>query len=368
MNPPPAQLSAAPAVSLVTVAYNCADYIPATIESVFRQTLQNWEWLIIDNASTDRTGAILSEISDPRVRIIRNEQNTGPAAANLGFRAAKGRYIARLDPDDIALPERFEIQCKHLDCHPEIGLCGSYYDTINERGERTGVHRDVCDPSIVRWKLGWQNFIGHSTVMIRREVAERLNGYDEELWCAEDYDFITRACSVTDISMIPSVLALYRVYNGSISFERRTEMARNSLMVAVRYIGRMAEIKQKEAAVTDAVRVMRGEVVAGACRWPDVLSVILSYTKVSSMNFGASDSRFIARETAKRLLEYARLHLKGAPGVRLLFELAVAWLSPGMLISRVQSVIERFQSKLTGQNSRGAAEGNQHAGNVAAIV
>jgi glycosyltransferase involved in cell wall biosynthesis len=119
-------LSQAPSVSIIMPVYNAGPYLAPAVASVFAQTLTDWELLAIDDASTDDSWAYLQRIDDPRVRVARNERNLGaPATLNRAIDLARGRWIARMDADDVILPARLELQARALDADPRIDLLGT---------------------------------------------------------------------------------------------------------------------------------------------------------------------------------------------------------------------------------------------------
>ena len=115
-----------PKISVVMPAYNAENYIREAIDSILAQTFRDFEFLIIDDGSTDHTVEIIRSYSDSRIRLYQNERNMGVAATlNRGLDLARGEYIARMDADDISLPERFAKQAAYMDAHPDVAVCGS---------------------------------------------------------------------------------------------------------------------------------------------------------------------------------------------------------------------------------------------------
>ena len=122
-----------PKITVLLTVYN-RESISKTIESILSQTYQDFELLIIDNASTDKTQSIIKSYSDKRIRLYINEKNMGQTySLNRGLALARGEYIARIDADDICLPKRLEIQADFLDKNPEFGFCGSWVRYIKDK-------------------------------------------------------------------------------------------------------------------------------------------------------------------------------------------------------------------------------------------
>ena len=128
-----------PALSVIMPIYNVEPYIGKAIESVLHQTFENFEFIIIDDGSTDKTYDIISSYHDKRIIIIRNQINRGLAKClNQGFLIAKAEYIIRMDGDDICKPERFSKQIQFMLEHPNLGISGTYMDLIDEHGKLLG--------------------------------------------------------------------------------------------------------------------------------------------------------------------------------------------------------------------------------------
>lgn len=199
-----------PTISVVMPVYNGEKYVGRAIESVLRQTFLEFEFLIVDDGSTDATPTLLQEYAarDARIRLLAQPYNTGAAAAgSRGCREARGRYIARMDADDVSAPSRFEKQVAYLDTHSDVGILGSNMREFDERGARAEIWRRPTEPDVIAWFLIFGNCIAHPTVMMRRDVFERFGPYRD---CAcEDYDFWLRARSETKIANLPDVLLHY---------------------------------------------------------------------------------------------------------------------------------------------------------------
>ena len=204
-----------PAISIVMGVYNGEQYLREAIESILSQTFSDFEFIIIDDCSTDDSKEIISSYNDPRIRFFRNEKNMKiSATANCGMRLARGKYIARMDHDDISLPERFQKQFDYLESHPDYGLCGTMKDDIIN-----GVRNTVCGPKIwstdedLRYVMFFGNLIYNTSLMMRRDIVEQYQlYYDESLEFGNDYDLCLRFMKVAKVYNIPETLVLYRLY------------------------------------------------------------------------------------------------------------------------------------------------------------
>jgi len=182
-------------VSIIMGAYNEAANINISIESIRKQSYPNWELIVVNDASTDETGELLKSIAmnDERIKIITNNINRGLAKSlNIALNIAVGVYIARMDADDIALPERLEKQVNFLDQHTDITVLGAGSIDLDDKGNkgkcRLGrkTHEDMVK------HIFTENPFSHPTVMARNFFFKALNGYDEQLRRAQDYDLWLR--------------------------------------------------------------------------------------------------------------------------------------------------------------------------------
>ena len=174
--------------------YNGIPYLKEAVESILNQTYKNFEFIIVDDASKDKTWSYLKSLKDKRVRLIKNPKNLGLAKSlNIGLSKAKGDYIARMDADDISLPGRFEIQLKYMIKHPKSDLIGSWAKLIDESGNTiTSVRKPNLDKKIKKMNQ-WITGLIHPTWFAKREVFDHLNGYNADFDMVEDFDFLNRA-------------------------------------------------------------------------------------------------------------------------------------------------------------------------------
>jgi len=214
-------------VSVIVAACNASRTIGATISSVLSQTRQDFEIVVIDDGSTDDTGSLVARwTADPRVRLHRQE-NAGPAAArNAGIALARGDYLSMLDSDDLWLPNYLERMVGALQ---ESSMAGFAYTDAWALEEKSGKIRRATAMSrqhppertlpgaAFLDALVQRNFIFNS-VTVRREVLERVGGYDPEIPQAEDYELWLRSCAAGYTGLrVPGPLAIYRVHDGSLS-------------------------------------------------------------------------------------------------------------------------------------------------------
>ncbi|VVB64168.1 Glycosyltransferase AglG [uncultured archaeon] len=208
-----------PLVSVVMPTYNSERFLREAMESILNQTFEDFEFIIVADKSTDTTDAILDDLQekDDRIKVFDQERIGLIAALNKGCRIAKGKYIARMDADDVSLPNRLEKQVQYMEEHPEIGVLGTGIRYIDEIGRSGNTLHNPINPNLVKFYLHLENCIVHPSVMMRRDIIEQLGFYNPDAKHAEDYDLWARACSITQIANLHDVLLEYRIWIGGIS-------------------------------------------------------------------------------------------------------------------------------------------------------
>ncbi|MDB5326645.1 MAG: hypothetical protein JWM57_2214 [Phycisphaerales bacterium] len=209
-----------PKVSVILPAYNAERYIRSAVESILAQTFRDFEFIIVNDGSTDGTEAILRDLAtaDARIKLI-SRRNTGYVVALLeAVAASTGEYMARMDGDDWSMPERFAKQVALLDARPEVGVVGTAYQLMDELGRKLHTqYQPPDDTSLQARCLAGTTPICHPSAMIRRCVYDAVGGYTIETLPAEDLDLWLRIGEVSKLACLPDVLLKYRLHAGSIS-------------------------------------------------------------------------------------------------------------------------------------------------------
>lgn len=204
-------------ISVLLSVYNGEKYLKEAINSILNQTFKNFEFIIIDDGSTDRTKDILQEFNDSRICLITNEKNIGLVnSLNLGLSLCKGKYIARMDADDIAYPERLEKQFDCLETNKHIGICGTWYNYFIDGEEIRHTIKYPCDDLHLRALAFLQTPFLHPTVMIRKYILEENKlKYSSEYYRAEDYGLWIELLQYTQGATIPDILLDYRLHQNN---------------------------------------------------------------------------------------------------------------------------------------------------------
>jgi glycosyltransferase involved in cell wall biosynthesis len=206
-----------PLVSVILPVYNAETYIAEAIESILTQSYKNLELILINDGSTDRSLDIMQSYADIRIQIISRENRGLVASLNEGIMKAKGKYIARMDADDISLPKRFEEQVAFLEMYPEVGLCGTAVIIFGDK-IKGKIWRLPQSDNRIKSELLFSSALAHPTVMMRRELIEKYGlFYDPAFQHAEDFELWTRFAEYTDIANLPEPLLKYRVLENSVS-------------------------------------------------------------------------------------------------------------------------------------------------------
>jgi glycosyltransferase involved in cell wall biosynthesis len=208
-----------PTVSVVMGVYNGEQYLRQAVESILGQTYPHFEFLIVNDGSTDGVAGILARFSDPRIRIITNQGNEGLTKSLIrGCGEARGKYIARMDADDISHPQRLEKEVAFLDAHPDHGVVGCCYSAIDPDGcVIKWVRYPLRHDEIVRFMLTSNVFV-HGATLFRPEVYHQVGGYREFFQHAQDYDLWLRVSEQAKLGNLPESLYQHRHHHHKIAF------------------------------------------------------------------------------------------------------------------------------------------------------
>jgi GT2 family glycosyltransferase len=224
----------APVVSVLMTTFNGAGFVGASIASVLAQSFPDFELIVVDDGSTDATAQVLAGIGDTRVRVLRQAANGGVVAArNAGFLAARGRYVAALDHDDLSHPERLARQVAYLDAHPDVVLVATEIEIEEVAGRRHAPdHPTGGDPALIRWLLHVDNPLTWSSVMFRTDAVRRLGAFMRpEYELADDFDLYHRLLAVGEIARLDEVLTVYRWHARNTTYGREDALNANAVKV-----------------------------------------------------------------------------------------------------------------------------------------
>lgn len=228
-----------PVVTVLMSVYNSEAYLREAVESMLNQSFKEFEFIIINDTSTDSSLEIIESYDDSRIKIIHNPENIGlTRSLNKGLKLARGKYIARMDADDVSLPDRLEKQVRFMEDNPEIGICGTWYKVP---AKNKIVQHPIFHQGIIT-ALFKDNAIGHPTSILRKEVITRYNlFYNERFLASQDYDLWVRAANVTLLANIPEVLVLYRLHDKQVSSLKKRNQKEHAFEAKLPLIKRLLD-------------------------------------------------------------------------------------------------------------------------------
>ncbi len=280
-----------PQISVVMPVYNCVAYIEESVASILTQTFRDFEFFIIDDYSTDGTYEYLQTVTDSRIQLIRKPKNSGyTVSLNMGLEMAKGEYIARMDGDDIALPERFAKQVLFMDNNPDVAVCGSSYQLSGT-------------DTIIRMPPGFEEAkvvalmnvpVAHPTVFIRRSVLiQHQLRYNPVFEPTEDYELWTRIMEIGKIENLPESLLLYRKHSEQQSITKFKSLIDAAVEIREHQLKKLIAFTNKNYDVLFAISILTKQ--------PAVIDTI-SFKKIKHLLTDMYSSNAIKKFYDDRLL------------------------------------------------------------------
>ena len=237
-----------PNVTVLLPVHNAAKFLGESIPSILGQTCEDFELLVMDDGSTDAGMEIVRGFADPRIRVEHNPSNLGIAASlNRGLDLAGGDYIARMDADDRADPERLARQAEYLDRHPHIGVLGTWVRLFGDQPRV--VERQPVGADAVRAALVFDNPVFHPSVMMRKSVLEQHGlRYDPVFSRTEDYELWSRASKYCGLDNLPHVLVEMRAHGANITATTQEAMTPQTMTLLQGHLDRIGIAVDKEQA------------------------------------------------------------------------------------------------------------------------
>lgn len=228
----------APVISVIMPVYNSGDYIEEAVASILRQTYSNFELIIIDDGSTDSSWGKIQQLEDERIIRLQNEKNSGVIATYInGFNVARGKFIAYMDSDDTASPDRLEKQVDFLERHPEIAIVSGALKYVSESGEELNRRwAPPTNPKLIMWTLFFENAVVNSAAMIRREAYIRFIENPPKLRYAYDYESWAIFSESYLIANLPDILHAYRMHSSNYSFSHLADLRDEDVVIKKKLI------------------------------------------------------------------------------------------------------------------------------------
>lgn len=227
-----------PKLSVLMSVYNGEEFVGESIRSVVEQDFTDFEFIIIDDCSTDRSVGILQKAADcdSRVKLVRNRENIGlTKSLNKGMALVTGQYVARQDADDESLPGRFSRQVAYLDKHPDVGVVSGAHEIVDAGGEVVHIQRAPEAHYMLTWILcTGHNAMSHPTTMFRTHVVKELGGYDESFYAGQDYELWCRVMEKAQLAFMANVEVRRQYHSGQMSIKHSDVQWANSQRVLKR--------------------------------------------------------------------------------------------------------------------------------------
>ncbi len=206
--------------------YNGMPYLKQAVDSVLNQTYSDFSFVIVDDGSNDETASYLKSLDDPRIVKLHQENQGTAVAANLGLKSVVTPFVARMDADDIAMPNRLERQLSFMQKNPEVGIVGAQVAPVGENGHGKSLALPTDHDSIFTSMMAGRHGLAHSSVMIRTEILNGIGGY-WALPLIDDWDMMLRVGEVSKLANINEILLHYRVHSGSLNGSSMWRMHRH---------------------------------------------------------------------------------------------------------------------------------------------
>ena len=257
-----------PALSVVMNVYNGEAFLPVCVESILGQTFSDFEFIIVNDGSTDATGEILTRYArrDPRILIILQENRGIVESANRGIGVARSNYIARMGADDVALPGRFLAQLEFMKRHPQVGVVGGATELINAQGKRIGTLRPPVEDATIRTLLLRSNPICEPAIMMRKDAVIASGGYRKAFLYSEEYDLWLRIAERWQFANLNEIVVRYRVHSAQVSVTKLTHQVLGILVARAAAFARregkpdpLAGVEEITVDSLDALGISRNE-------------------------------------------------------------------------------------------------------------
>ena len=306
-----------PRVTVLTPVKNGERYLDRAVASIIDQSYRDFEYIIINDGSTDGTPAILDQWAarDARIHVLHNARSLNASGAiHRGLAVARGEYVAVLDSDDLAYPTRLAEQVAYLDAHPKVALVGSQVQVIDEQDKKLKISEFPVLPCLAHWQLFFVTPVLHSAAMMRRELVARVGNYSTRAWAAGDYELFTRLAQVGEIANLPTTLVAYRRWSSQMtSTHRRIQNGQVLLFLQALLMKRYGFDPRTLPALSALYYGVRGYVIGNDA---DVEAAGELLTKVyakfkATVALSAEDAEVVAQDCARRLLALAWAHRRG---------------------------------------------------------
>ena len=271
--------------NLVTVLMsvrNGEPYIKEAVSSILNQTYDKFNFLILDNASTDNTRSIIKELKDSRIKLVELSQDIGQSSAlNKGLGIINTKYVARMDADDISLNKRLEKQVKYLESHSNVGVLGCHVKIVNQDLTLSKpVRKRPLTNYENQWRLLYSTSIMHSSAMFQRSLFLKYGGYNVKYSPAEDYEMWSRLSEYTEIHQLPNILVLIRNHELRSSVKKKSQQMVLKNKICKKNINRLLSNHVNSKKIDDLTQYISGRREGSKQWWRNILyTMVKMYTQ-----------------------------------------------------------------------------------------
>jgi len=279
-------------ISVIMAVFNGEKYLTEAIDSILCQTYPNFEFIIIDDYSSDETSKIVSMYAnkDKRINNIKNNINVGPyVSANLGLSVSKGKYIARMDADDVSHPTRLAKQIGFMEKHAEIGVLGTAYEVIDEEGKFIHSSSQPNEDEGIGWQTLFHNSFCHPSIIVRKSILNQYNIRYGGLRFAQDYKFTSQILNYSKGANLPEFLIQWRKSKTQISFNKREEQQRDATQISEENI---ALLMGREFLTIAEVEKLRNLYYFGSSVKEDELPLLLKWMDIFHAYLSKNEFRY----------------------------------------------------------------------------
>lgn len=246
-----------PSVSVVMPVYNGGQYLAGAINSIMEQTFRDFEFIIIDDGSTDSSVETIWSFRDKKIVFHQNQNNIGNyASRNIGMEMARGRYVCVMDADDISFPHRLERQFAYMEANPDVGICGSFIQLLPSKM----IPNSIVDEELLKIAFLSNSHCAHPSLIMRKSYLEKFElKYNETYYYAADYDICARGFQCFKVRNIPDILLQYRRHQKQISIAKFAEQKKFADMIRLKQLTENLWFNIEDIPVSLHLRLMKRE-------------------------------------------------------------------------------------------------------------
>lgn len=321
-----------PRVSVLMAVFNGERYLRKAIDSIRNQTFTDFEFIIVEDGSTDGSPAILKDCAkqDTRIRHVQNPSNLGLIdSLNRGLQLARGEYIARQDADDISMPQRLASQVEFMDDHPQVGVLGTWMTNVDEESRRT-VWKTPTSHPLICWSLLFNSSIAHATVMVRRCVLDEDIPYRPEMLHSEDYDLWSQLSEKTLMANLPHCLYLRRRHENRVSVRYSATQQETTKHIMHNNMKKLLGAEIREELVSSMWNTICGKMLGSAAELQGAVNLYMGLYAafLTKHMLDRLSHKEIASDLARRLTRLGLKHIRHWPADAIQILLAGIRLSP----------------------------------------